>query len=39
VVAVSVVIEGHAGLTWSRWQQVVAEVERLGFASLYLSDH
>jgi alkanesulfonate monooxygenase SsuD/methylene tetrahydromethanopterin reductase-like flavin-dependent oxidoreductase (luciferase family) len=27
------------GLTWPRWQRAVAEVERLGFSGLYLSDH
>jgi alkanesulfonate monooxygenase SsuD/methylene tetrahydromethanopterin reductase-like flavin-dependent oxidoreductase (luciferase family) len=32
-------IEGQEGLTWPRWQQLVAEVEALGFAGLFLSDH
>lgn len=32
-------IEGQHGLTWPRWQRVVAAVEELGFAGLYRSDH
>lgn len=32
-------IEGQDGLTWQRWKTLVAEVERLGFAGLYRSDH
>lgn len=27
------------GLTWPRWKCLVAEIERLGFAGLYLCDH
>ena len=37
--AVSVMIEGQDGLTWPRWQRLVAEVEQLGFAGLFRSDH
>ncbi|HEV2457620.1 MAG TPA: TIGR03560 family F420-dependent LLM class oxidoreductase [Ktedonobacterales bacterium] len=35
----SIMIEGQNGLTWRRWQRLVAEVERLGFAGLFRSDH
>lgn len=35
----SIQIEGMFGLTWSRWERWVAEVERLGFAGLFRSDH
>ena len=34
-----VLIEAEAGLTWERWRRLVAQVERLGFESLWLSDH
>jgi alkanesulfonate monooxygenase SsuD/methylene tetrahydromethanopterin reductase-like flavin-dependent oxidoreductase (luciferase family) len=39
MVAVSILIEGVFGLTWSAWKQVVTAVEQLGFAGLFLSDH
>lgn len=39
MLALSIMIEGQNGLTWPRWKQVVAEVERLGFAGLFRSDH
>jgi len=39
MVAISIQIEGQDGLTWSRWKKLVAEVESLGFAGLYRSDH
>jgi F420-dependent oxidoreductase-like protein len=32
-------IEGQDGLTWPRWKRIAAEVERLGFAGLFRSDH
>ena len=35
----SIMIEGQNGLTWPRWKRLVAEVERLGFAGLFRSDH
>lgn len=35
----SVSIEGTHGLTWSLWRQLMHEVEELGFAGLYLTDH
>jgi F420-dependent oxidoreductase-like protein len=39
MVALSIMIEGQDGLTWSRWQNLVREVEDLGFAGLFRSDH
>jgi F420-dependent oxidoreductase-like protein len=32
-------IEGQNGLTWAHWKRLVAEVEALGFAGLFRSDH
>ena len=39
MVALSIQIEGQDGLTWARWKKLVDEVETLGFAGLYRSDH
>jgi F420-dependent oxidoreductase-like protein len=39
MVAVSIMIEGQNGLTWSHWKRLVSEVEELGFAGLFRSDH
>ena len=39
MVALSVTIEAQEGLTWPGWRRLVGEVERLGFAGLYRSDH
>ena len=39
MVVISIQIEGQDGLTWPRWKKLVAEVEALGFAGLYRSDH
>src|SRR5919197_1502952 len=39
MVAISVMIEGQNGLDWPRWKRLVAEVEALGFAGLFRSDH
>ncbi len=39
MVAVSLMIEGQNGLTWSHWKQLVSEVEELGFVGLFRSDH
>jgi F420-dependent oxidoreductase-like protein len=36
---VSIMIEGQMGLTWERWKRIVVEVDQLGFAGLYRSDH
>jgi len=37
--AISIMIEGQDGLTWPRWQRLASEVEQLGFAGLFRSDH
>ena len=34
-----VLVESEEGLDWRRWRTTVAVVERLGFDSLWLSDH
>ena len=39
MVAISIMIEGQDGLTWPRWQRLVAAADRLGFAGLFRSDH
>lgn len=39
MVDLSLMIEGQNGLTWPRWQRLVAEAEDLGFAGLFRSDH
>src|SRR6266852_8072778 len=39
MVAISIQIEGQIDLTWPRWKRLVAEVEALGFAGLFRSDH
>jgi alkanesulfonate monooxygenase SsuD/methylene tetrahydromethanopterin reductase-like flavin-dependent oxidoreductase (luciferase family) len=35
----AITIEGLGGLTWPRWKRFVAEIEPLGFAGLFMSDH
>ena len=32
-------VEAQEGLDWERWRRIVADVERLGFAALRVSDH
>jgi F420-dependent oxidoreductase-like protein len=39
MIAISIMIEGQDGLTWPRWQRLAAEVDGLGFAGLFRSDH
>ncbi|GAC1363114.1 MAG: LLM class F420-dependent oxidoreductase [Ktedonobacteraceae bacterium] len=39
MVAISIMLEGQDGLTWPRWKRLVTEVEALGFAGLFRSDH
>src|SRR5215467_73386 len=36
---IGVMIEAQDGLNWTRWRRIVADTERLGFASLRTSDH
>jgi len=35
----AITIEGMYGLTWPRWKRLVTEIEQLGFAGLFRSDH
>jgi F420-dependent oxidoreductase-like protein len=37
--SVGIMIEGQEGLTWNRWRRIAEAVERLGFESLWRSDH
>jgi F420-dependent oxidoreductase-like protein len=37
--AISIQVEGQNGLTWARWIALATEVEALGFAGLFRSDH
>src|SRR5258708_3258030 len=39
MVAISIMIEGQMGVTWPHWKRLVAEVEDLGFAGMFRSDH
>ena len=39
MIAISIMIEGQNGLTWPHWKRLVTEVEDLGFAGLFRSDH
>ncbi len=39
MIALSIMIEGQDGVTWTRWKHLVSEVESLGFAGLFRSDH
>lgn len=39
MVDLSISVEGLFGLTWPSWKRLVRNVEDLGFAGLYLSDH
>ena len=36
---VALMVEGQNGLTWERWRRILALAERLGFPSLFRSDH
>lgn len=36
---ISISSEAQFGMTWPRWQALVAAVEKLGFAGLYRADH
>jgi F420-dependent oxidoreductase-like protein len=35
----SIMIEGQDGVNWTNWKKLVAEVEALGFAGMFRSDH
>ncbi len=36
---ISLMVEGQNGLTWDRWRHILALAERLGFPSVFRSDH
>ena len=36
---VAIMVEGQAGLNWTRWQRLARAVQDLGFVGLYRSDH
>jgi len=36
---IGIIIEGQEGLSWHAWRHITAEVEALGFDSLWRSDH
>ncbi len=36
---ISISVEAQNGLTWAKWERYVKEVEALGYAGLYRSDH
>jgi F420-dependent oxidoreductase-like protein len=35
----AITIEGMSGLTWPRWKRLISEIEQMGFAGLFRSDH
>jgi alkanesulfonate monooxygenase SsuD/methylene tetrahydromethanopterin reductase-like flavin-dependent oxidoreductase (luciferase family) len=39
MIELAIMIEGQNGLNWLRWKRIAREVEELGFAGLYRSDH
>lgn len=39
MVRLGIMIEGQEGLTWQRWNRLIDDAERLGFDSLWRSDH
>lgn len=36
---ISITVEGQEGLNWEHWKRFVTEVENLGYAGLFRSDH
>lgn len=36
---IGLVVEGQEGLNWPIWREILARVDRLGFSSLFRSDH
>ena len=38
-IQLTVMIEGQEGLTWERWEHILALAERLNFPSVFRSDH
>ncbi len=39
MIAVSISVEGTAGLTWASWKRLVSVIPQLGFAGIFCSDH
>ena len=39
MVKLGIMIEGQEGLNWERWNRLIDDAERLGFDSLWRSDH
>ena len=39
MILISISSEAQFGMTWPKWQQMAAAVERLGFAGLFRADH
>ncbi|GLV54448.1 LLM class F420-dependent oxidoreductase [Dictyobacter sp. S3.2.2.5] len=39
MVEISIMIEGQNGLNWPYWKRMAVEVDQLGFAGLFRSDH
>lgn len=39
MVKLGIMIEGQEGLNWERWNRLIGDAERLGFDSLWRSDH
>lgn len=39
IMEISISIEGLFGLSWSTWKMLTSEIEQLGFAGAYCSDH
>jgi F420-dependent oxidoreductase-like protein len=39
MVDISIMLEGQNGVNWHHWKSIVAEVEELGFAGMFRSDH
>lgn len=39
MVKLGIMIEGQEGLNWTRWNRLIDDAERLGFDSLWRSDH
>src|SRR5215813_13163839 len=36
---IGLMLEGQAGLTWTRWQRLLQAAESLGFQCMFRSDH
>ncbi len=36
---ISISVESQLGLNWPQWKRLIPEIERLGFAGIFLADH